>query len=78
MSYLGRKKVHPKQWMRNELQWNSENYLEYGEINCTKLAEECAEVLVLYGDDFDATIPEEVFDLAVEVVVDFDEGIDYE
>jgi hypothetical protein len=40
------------------------------EINCTKLAENTAAALNLYEDDEDYTIPEEVFDLAVEVSVD--------
>lgn len=67
MSYLKQEKVSPRKWMQNELEWNLDVYLEYGEINCTKLAEECAEVLTLYADDFDATIPEKIFDLAFEV-----------
>ena len=69
MSYLKRDKISPRKWMRYELDWHTEDYLEYGEINCTKLAEACAEALALYTDDFDATIPEEVFDLAFEVAV---------
>ena len=67
MSYVKRTKENPKNWMKNELQWNREEYIEWGEINTTKLAENCANALLLYLDDFDATIPEEVFDLAVEV-----------
>jgi len=43
-----------------------------GEINCTKLAEETANALDLYESDDDCTIPEEVYDLAVDVAQEFE------
>ncbi len=38
-----------------------------GEVNLTLLAESAAQRFDLYEDDADATIPEWVFDMAVEV-----------
>lgn len=40
---------------------------EGGEVNRTKLGEDCANELGLFCDDFDATIPEEVWELADKV-----------
>jgi hypothetical protein len=39
---------------------------ECGEVDCTGLAETTANVYELYEDDPEATIPEWVFDLALE------------
>lgn len=44
---------------------------DYGEINCTILAERTAEDLDLYLDKIDYVIPEEVFDMAVIVAENF-------
>lgn len=38
-----------------------------GDINCTKLAEDACDSFNLYEDDDDATIPEWIFDCAVDV-----------
>lgn len=54
------------QWMRNALKYDLDDYNYFGEVNCTKLAENCANELDLYEDD-EYTIPELLFDLAVEV-----------
>lgn len=43
-----------------------EGCIERGEINHTKLAEEAASELALYEDKVNYTIPEEVFELALE------------
>jgi hypothetical protein len=51
---------------------DDETYLDCGEVNCTRLAEEVAETLGLYADDFDATIHPAVFDIAHEVAEDFE------
>jgi hypothetical protein len=50
-------------WMRLHVE---EYRDECGEINCTKLAEDAAQEYNLYQTDEQATIPEWVFDLAVE------------
>ena len=55
-----------RDWMRAELTYEPETYDDCNEVNCTLLAETCASELDLYEDDGE-TIPEWVFDLAVEV-----------
>ena len=52
-------------WMMRELNRNFKHYDDSGEVNCTLLAENCADSLDLYEDDDDYTIPEVVFDDAV-------------
>jgi hypothetical protein len=56
-------------WMREVLSddYDHDDLLDCGEVNRTRLAEECADALDLALDDADATIPEWVFDLAHEV-----------
>jgi len=61
-------------WMKEELKFNAGIYLDCGEVNCTKLAENCAYELDLYvGDEY--TIPEEVFDLAVDTAEEWEKKI---
>lgn len=60
-----------KSWMNKALTYETNDYLDCGEVNCTKLAEDAAEALELYADE-EATIPEEVFDLAAEVAEEFE------
>lgn len=60
-----------RNWMIQELEFNQDDYLDCDEINCTSLAENAAQALDLYQGD-DAEIPEEVFDLAVEVAEQFE------
>ena len=61
-----------RDWMRKELSLNFEEYNDCGEINCTLLAENCCEELDGYeGEDYD--IPEEFYDLAVEIAENFEE-----
>lgn len=67
MTFLRQQKISPKYWMKQELNFNLDDYLEYGEINCTKLAENCADALNLYIDEIDYQIPEYVFDIAFDV-----------
>lgn len=67
MSYLKRQTITPKNWMIQELNFHMDDYLEWGEINTTKLAENCADCLNLYIDEIDYEIPEEIFDLAFDV-----------
>lgn len=73
MSYLKQDKVNPKRWMKDELRWNARDYSDCGEINTTKLAENCADCLNLYVDEASENydIPEEIFDLAFEVAEEF-------
>jgi periodic tryptophan protein 2 len=53
--------------MFKRLKYNHDDYDNGGgETNCTKLAEDIANEYNLCEDDADATIPEEVFDAAVE------------
>ena len=71
MTFLQQQRTNIKNWMRGELAQFKNDYLNCGEINCTLLAENCADVLNLYiGDEY--TIPEEVFDLAVDVAEEFE------
>jgi hypothetical protein len=52
--------------MRNQLETNPESFdvFDSGEVNSTRLAEDTAQALDLYvGDD----IPEEVFEIALEI-----------
>lgn len=60
-----------KRWMRNALMHDRHEYDYYGEINCTKLAEMCAFNLDMYVDDNNYAIPEELFDLAIDVSEQF-------
>src|SRR3990167_8360703 len=61
-----------RDWMRKELSLNFEEYNDCGEIDCTLLAENCCEELDGYeGEDYD--IPEEFYDLAVEIAENFEE-----
>lgn len=62
-----KKKHLARKWMRGQLRHNRAEYDDCGEVNSTKLAEDCAQEFNLYGDDPDATIPMWVFDLAVTV-----------
>lgn len=55
-----------KIWMRNALNYEFNEYDYYGEVNHTKLTENCANALNLYDEDGE-TIPEELFDLAIDV-----------
>jgi len=51
------------QWMKK----NIEDYIdECGEVDCTSLAENCADNFYIYEDEIDFKIPDEIFDLAVE------------
>lgn len=53
-------------WMNN----NSDDHIDpcnSRELLCTQLAEACADALNIYNDDADQTIPEWIFELAVEV-----------
>lgn len=53
-------------WMQRKLNNERHLYDDCGEINCTKLAEDCANEFDYYeGDDY--TIPEALFDLAVNI-----------
>lgn len=61
-----------KNWMTRELQNNSSDYDDCGEVNCTRLAENAAQAMDLYLDDPDFTIPSEVFDAAVMVAEKFE------
>ena len=42
------------------------------EVNATALAEACAQAFDYYEDDADATIPEEIFDIAAEYAIEHD------
>lgn len=64
-----------RRWMRVELAAAPEDYEDCGEVNTTKLAEDCAEALDLAGDDFNATIPDEVFDIAFDVARRWESGV---
>jgi hypothetical protein len=47
---------------------NREDYIDQcGELDCTKLAEEAADMFNLYENDDEATIPEWVFEMAAEL-----------
>lgn len=65
-------KIQALRWMKNTLRFDFESYDDCGEVNCTKLAEDCAEALNLYEDDVDFEIPEVVFDAAVDVSRSFE------
>ena len=55
--------------VRNYMRQDIDNCVESdtGEVNCTKLAENAAAQFNLYEDDATCTIPEWVFDMAVDV-----------
>ncbi len=55
-----------RKWMLYSENYNACVDLITGGLNCTKLAEDCASELDLYQDS-NYTIPEELFDLAVDV-----------
>lgn len=56
--------IKVKRWMIV----NIDNFIdECNEVDCTSMAENAAEEFDLYEDDVDYTIPEFVFDLAVNV-----------
>jgi len=51
-------------WMRRAIEEDEAGeLLDCGELNCTKLAEECAQSLGLYLTDHESTIPGWLFDL---------------
>lgn len=66
MSNVTPKEHTARKWMRNQLRLNRNDYDDCGEINSTKLAENCANELNLCEGD-EATIPEYVFDIAAEL-----------
>lgn len=53
-------------WMKRALLYDHASYDDCGEIDCTKLAENCADGLELYEDE-ECNISQELFDLAVDV-----------
>lgn len=57
-------------WMKNSI--NNE-WADWDELTCTRLAEDCASLFDLYDDD-DANILEWVYDLAVDVLEKFNHG----
>ena len=61
-------------WMRNELRFDPDAYDDCGEIDRTLLAENAADALELYADDFDATIPEWVFELAHDIATEVEDA----
>jgi hypothetical protein len=63
---LNDKKDSVKAWMLRQLQCDRETYDDCGEVNCTLLGENAAQEFLLYESDGE-TIPELVFDWAVEV-----------
>lgn len=67
MDLSNAQKLQVREWMVKELRYWIRNYMDTGEINCTLLAECCAEALNLYEDEIDFVIPEEIFDMAVDV-----------
>ena len=52
-----------RQWMKD----NAADYDDGIDINCTRMAEDAADQYDIYDDDIDFTIPEWVYELAVEV-----------
>lgn len=70
-------KKHPnkiRNWMRREIRHHASIYIdEFNEINATKLAEDCANEFDLYEDD-DCTIPQEVFDIAADVALNWEKS----
>ena len=52
-----------RQWMMDEVP----NYYDGIDINTTRLAEDAADQYDIYDDDVEFTIPEWVYELAVEV-----------
>lgn len=69
---IDRKPVARK-WMRDELLMCRDLYDDCGEINCTMLAENCADAFDIYvGPEED--IPEWVFDLSVDISAKFQNG----
>jgi len=60
-------RTHARRWMTSELQQDPDYYLDCGEVNATLLGENYAQEHDLYADDYSATIPDWVFDVAAEV-----------
>lgn len=54
-----------KRWMQEHVRDHEDR--KTGEVNTTSLAEEAANVFDIYEDKRDYKIPDEVFDLAVDV-----------
>lgn len=59
-------------WLRQALESDRSYYVVADVAQLTALAEDCANALDLYGDDDTATIPEWVFELALEVSTQLD------
>lgn len=69
------KQKQSKSWMIQQLSYRKGDYLDSGgEFNCSKLAEDCAFHFGIYVDEVneDCTIPEWLFDLAVDVAETFE------
>ncbi len=67
------KLIKARRWMFRALNQRVSEYRVGEELNCTKLAEDCAEDMDLYEDHVDYKIPEELFDLAVKVTEEWEE-----
>lgn len=57
-------------WMKNGLELSPDDFRVYGEFNSTRLAEMAADALDLDLGDDNATIPEWVFELSINVIED--------
>jgi hypothetical protein len=62
-------KSYVKSWMRS----NTDEHLDCGEVNLTGLAENAAHEFDVYEEDSEATIPEWVFEMAVDVAIIYEE-----
>lgn len=67
--------IKSRKWMINELKYNLSDYLDCGEIQCTKLTEDCANCFDLYDNDNDATIPDGLFEMAYKLAENFKNSI---
>lgn len=70
---LGKPLGDIRKWMFRQLDHFRKDYLDCGEVNATVLAENAAHEFDLYEENADATIPEEVFDMAVEISEQFED-----
>jgi hypothetical protein len=62
---MARSNTRIKQWM--EAHKEDHRDPKTGELNYTSLSEECAQALRMYGKPPDYDIPEEIFEIAIEV-----------